>query len=183
MNMPNKTIYVTEDDLPIFERAQELAGNNLSATIAQALKRFIRAEEAKRAGFQEVAVKIGENGTYVQKRFMGKELARTQIADPHEETLTEYIVYETAKHRYALYMKTRHHSLSVLIKSKVEEKLAEKFNFNFNLNDGIGFWTVPDSYRLEVFETKEDLRAHIPEVLYETLNQNIFGDGDDFLDI
>jgi hypothetical protein len=33
--MPNRTIYVADADLPIFEKAQELAGENLSATIAE----------------------------------------------------------------------------------------------------------------------------------------------------
>ena len=45
--MPNKTIYVSDADVPTFERAQELAGGNLSATIVQALRRFVEMEEAK----------------------------------------------------------------------------------------------------------------------------------------
>ncbi len=42
--MPNRTIYVADSDLPVFEKAQQLAGDNLSATIAQALRRFVEAE-------------------------------------------------------------------------------------------------------------------------------------------
>ena len=34
--MPNKTIYVADGDLPLFDRAQELTGGNLSATITRA---------------------------------------------------------------------------------------------------------------------------------------------------
>ena len=39
--MPNRTIYVADVDLPIFEKAQKLAGDNLSAAIAQALHYFV----------------------------------------------------------------------------------------------------------------------------------------------
>jgi len=35
--MPNKTIYVSDNDLPLFERAPSLAGGNLSAAITQAV--------------------------------------------------------------------------------------------------------------------------------------------------
>ncbi len=34
--MPNKTIYVSDADLPVFQRAQELTGGNLSAAISKA---------------------------------------------------------------------------------------------------------------------------------------------------
>jgi hypothetical protein len=39
--MPNKTIYVSEDDLPLFERAQLVSGTNLSSVIVRALRRFL----------------------------------------------------------------------------------------------------------------------------------------------
>ena len=43
--MPNKTIYVSDGDLKLFQRAQELAGGNLSAAISKALRRFVDVEE------------------------------------------------------------------------------------------------------------------------------------------
>ena len=39
--MPNKTIYVSDDDLALYKRAQELAGN-LSQAISTALRRAKR---------------------------------------------------------------------------------------------------------------------------------------------
>jgi hypothetical protein len=42
--VPNKTIYVSEGDLPVFQRAQELEGGNLSAAIAGALRRYVDVE-------------------------------------------------------------------------------------------------------------------------------------------
>ena len=46
MLVPNKTIYVSDGDLPLYQRAQELAGGNLSAAIAAALRRYVDVEEA-----------------------------------------------------------------------------------------------------------------------------------------
>jgi hypothetical protein len=47
ISMPNKTIYVPDEDLPVFERAQAIAGGSLSATIVQALRDYIAAQEAR----------------------------------------------------------------------------------------------------------------------------------------
>ena len=51
--MPNKTIYVKDTDLPLFEKAEALGGETLSATIATALRRFVEVEEAKAGGMLE----------------------------------------------------------------------------------------------------------------------------------
>ena len=57
--MPNKTIYVSDGDLPTYQRAQELAGGNLSAAIASALKRYVDIEEGRSEGYEEVVVRVG----------------------------------------------------------------------------------------------------------------------------
>ena len=53
--MPNKTIYVSDDDLPLFQRAQEIAGGKLSAAITAALRRYVEVEEGRQQGFEEVS--------------------------------------------------------------------------------------------------------------------------------
>ena len=83
--MPNKTIYVSDADLPIFERAQQLAGGNLSATIAQALRRFVESQDAKTEGLREITVKVG-SVAYMQKRFVGRLLARGRDEIPPPAT-------------------------------------------------------------------------------------------------
>src|SRR4029079_18785797 len=57
--VPNKTIYVSDGDLPTYQRAQELAGGNLSAAIASALKRYVDIEERRSEGYEEVVVRVG----------------------------------------------------------------------------------------------------------------------------
>ncbi len=60
--MPNKTIYVSDGDIPLFERAQELAGGNLSAAISKALRRYVDTEYGRREGFDEITVRVGPKG-------------------------------------------------------------------------------------------------------------------------
>ena len=57
--VPNKTIYVSDGDLSLFERAQELAGGNLSAAIAKALRRYVDVEDGRREGFDQITVRVG----------------------------------------------------------------------------------------------------------------------------
>ncbi len=70
--MPNKTIYVSDGDLALYERAQELAGGNLSAAISRALRRFVDVEDGRREGFDEVTVRVGPGPKAGRKvRFTG----------------------------------------------------------------------------------------------------------------
>ena len=68
--VPNKTIYVSDGDLPLFQRAQELAGGNLSAAITAALGRYVDLEEGRREGFDEIIVRVGP-GKGRKVRFTG----------------------------------------------------------------------------------------------------------------
>ncbi|BCB75612.1 hypothetical protein Pflav_020220 [Phytohabitans flavus] len=68
--MPNKTIYVSDDDMPLFRRAQELAGGNLSAAISTAVRRYVDIEEGRQEGYDEIIVRIGP-GKGRKQRFSG----------------------------------------------------------------------------------------------------------------
>ena len=85
--MPNKTIYVSDDDLPLFERAQQLADANLSSAIVQALRRFIEIEEARQRGFEEITVLVNGEGAHQRKRFLGYRLARWRLENAHRRLL------------------------------------------------------------------------------------------------
>ena len=70
MAVPNKTIYVSDGDLKLYQRAQELAGGNLSAAIAGALRRYVDVQEGLREGFDDVVVRVGV-GSGRKVRFTG----------------------------------------------------------------------------------------------------------------
>ena len=103
--MPNRTIYVADTDLPTFEKAQQLAGGNLSATIAQALRRFVEAEEASAGGYEEITVALGKGRPYVKKQFRGRLLARRHTALRNKARTLTLVVYQTVHGRFALYTK------------------------------------------------------------------------------
>jgi len=102
--MPNKTIYVSDDDMPLFERAQELAAGNLSAAIAQALREGVHAAELARIHqYDSVTVSVGSAGNRRKKRFTAVCLARWQHTVGMPESVETVVAYRTARGRFALH--------------------------------------------------------------------------------
>lgn len=101
--MPNKTIYVADDDLPLYEQAQALADGNLSGAIARALRQFVEAESGRRAGFEEVVLRVGPPGSQHKKRFWGYRV--TEWRHPHgpDGGVEVFSVYRTKGGRYVVY--------------------------------------------------------------------------------
>jgi len=175
--LPNKTIYVSDDDLPLFERAQELSGANLSSAIVRALRRFIDLEEARQHGLDEITVLVGTAGAHKQKRFMGTRLARWLQNRAKGKGIEILNVYHTAGKRFALHTRT-------MPDWKLEFGDPEKAGDpdNWGIGNGIlqkvmswGYdWTTfkqSGDYALEVFETLEELKTHIPDDLFKAVNQ------------
>ena len=104
--MPNKTIYVSDDDLPLFERAQELSGANLSSAIVRALRRFIEIEEANQRGLDEITVIVGGSGTHQRKRLAGQRLVRWLQSTANGKGTEIRSVYLLAGKRYALHTRS-----------------------------------------------------------------------------
>ena len=101
-DVPNKTIYVADADLPVFERAQELTGDNLSATIVRALRRLVDIEEGRTEGFEEITVRVG-TGAGRRQRFVGVLLVEwSRSTSEREET---YRVYRSRSGKYVLHLK------------------------------------------------------------------------------
>ncbi len=74
----NKTIYIRDEDVPVWERARELAGDKLAPIIVDGLRNFIAAKEheaAEAKGFERIELKFHDGDAYglVKKRaFYGK---------------------------------------------------------------------------------------------------------------
>ncbi|MBX5437568.1 MAG: EXLDI protein [Alicyclobacillaceae bacterium] len=169
--MPNKTIYVAEDDLPLFEQALEL-GDNLSATIAKALRMYVEAERAKREGFEEITVRVGHHGHRRFKRFRGYRLARWVTTTADERRMEIFSVFKTRGGRFAVHRK----------KSPNWALWADPENWpdEFTRRQG-GRWRECAGWRhdvwpsveatLEVYETLEELRHHVPPELFELVKE------------
>jgi len=102
--MPNKTIYVREEDLPVFEEAEKLGGDSLSAVIAQAVKRFVQVKRAEVQGMKEHALTVGalrsQGADDTRKvRFVGRKLAEADVyhgqTSDRRDRGTVYQIYQT----------------------------------------------------------------------------------------
>lgn len=188
--MPNKTIYVSDDDLPLFERAQEITGANLSSAIVQALRRFIELEEAKQRGFEEITVIVNGQGAHRRRRFLGQRLVRWLEMTSDKAGTNILNIYRTAKGRYALHTRcipdwdltwgdpdiARHPKSWGIV-----DGIIKKFS-SMGYDDWETFKTAGD-YTLEVFETLDDLKPQISGDLYKALTRAMEGPEIDDLDI
>lgn len=173
--MPNKTIYVSDDDLPLFERAQELSGDNLSAVVVRALRRFIEIEEAKEGGMDEVRVLVGTAGYHRRKRFTGVRLVRWLQSTGDRKGTQILNVYRTAKDHYVLHTRTVPYW-------KLSDGDPDYMGDpkNWGVGNGlllkISTWgydweafKVSGDYTLEVFDTLEEMKPHVSSELYQAV--------------
>jgi EXLDI family protein len=100
--VPNKTIYVSDEDLEFYERAQALAGGNLSAAVSRALRQYVDAEEARQGGYQQVTVRMGSGGDRRERRFSGVLLGEWRHPTA-ERRIERFRVYRTPKGKFALH--------------------------------------------------------------------------------
>ena len=102
--MPNKTIYVREEDVSLFEEAEKLGGDSLSSVIAEALRRFVATKKAEQQGMQEHTLPVGvlrsQGADDTRKvRFVGRLLAEAEVftgqTSDRRDRGTYYRIYQT----------------------------------------------------------------------------------------
>ncbi len=156
--VPNKTIYVSDGDLPLYQRAQALAGGNLSAAISSALRRYVDVEEGKREGFDEIVIRVGP-GRGRKIRFTGILLGEWVNTSPNR--VEAFRVYRSRKGNFVLHIE-RSADYMVL---DAEGKPA---GWRGYLGIGtISYGNSPGESTLEVIATLEELRGRIPQQLYD----------------
>lgn len=154
--MPNKTIYVSDADLPVFQRAQELTGGNLSAAISQALRRLVEVEEGRLAGFEEITVPVGVAPGKLQ-RFQGVLLADWNRSTDYG--VERYRVYRTRTGKFAVHVARP----KGFVHTAGKDGQLTGWRKHFAGNQQWG--ETPAAAILEVFETFEDLRQAVPAEL------------------
>ena len=156
--MPNKTIYVSDGDLPLYQRAQELAGGNLSAAISTALRGYVDVEEGRREGFDEIIVRVGTPHSR-KVRFTGVLLG--EWINSSSNRTDEYRVYRGRRGKFVLHVERSPEWTMV----DAEGKPA---GWRGHLGIGsVSYGSSPGESFLEVFATLEELREHIPYQLYD----------------
>jgi EXLDI family protein len=162
--MPNKTIYVSDDDLPLYKRAQELAGN-LSSAISIALRKYVELEEGRLEGYDEITVRVGR-GAGRKQRFSGVLLAEGGRAS--KSGYEAFKVYRSRTGKFVLHAD----------RSNLYSVGADDEQYLSGWRSWIGNWSSDQSWSmaqgeatLYVVDTIEDLRELIPEDLYELVEE------------
>ncbi|MCK2238833.1 MULTISPECIES: EXLDI protein [unclassified Crossiella] len=174
--MPNKTIYVSGEDLELFQRAQALAGGSLSAAIVAALRRYVDIEEGRAAGFDEIVVKVGP-GVGRKVRFSGVLLGEWGAAS--DQRMEVYRVYRSRTGKFVLHVDRSPDWTSNWTPTDPTGASATTGGWRGLIGMGKNqSWTsflglgeqtwgfAEGEATLEVVETVEQLREKIPEELY-----------------
>jgi EXLDI family protein len=164
--VPNKTIYVSDEDMPLFERARELAGGSLSAAIGTALRRYIEAEEAREEGYEEITVRVGV-GVGRKVRFSGVLLVEWgRTAGGRVE---EYKVYRTRSGKYAVHRsRGPEYSGSEQETGNWVRDLTSVRTWRAYLGIDEHSWTMTQGEStLDVAASLEELATKVPQPLYD----------------
>lgn len=156
--MPNKTIYVSDGDLPVYRRAQELAGGNLSAAIAAALRRYVDVEEGRLEGFEEITLRVGP-GKGRKVRFTGVLLGRWVTSEAGR--VEHFRVYRSRTGKFVVHVERTPDWTA-------RDADGKPSGWRSYLGIGVNSWGyTAGKSTLEVVESLEALRGKIPPELYE----------------
>jgi EXLDI family protein len=159
--VPNKTIYVSDGDLPVYQRAQELAGGNLSAAISNALRRYVEVEEGRREGFDEIILRVGVGSGGRKVRFTGVLIG--EWVDTSWSTAESYRVYRSRTGKFVLHTE-RSASFSAL------DAQGRPAGWRGHLGLGTySYSSTPGGSTIDVVEHLDELRDRIPAAFFDTL--------------
>jgi EXLDI family protein len=158
-DVPNKTIYVSDADLPVFQRAQDLAGGNLSSAIASALRRYVDIEEGRREGFDEVVVRVGP-GRGRKVRFTGIFLG--EWVDASTNRVETFRVYRGRTGRFVLHIARSPDYTMVDSQGK-----PVGWRAYLGLQWDVSYGSAPGESTLEVVASLDELHTRIPAQLYD----------------
>jgi len=157
--VPNKTIYVSDGDLPLYQRAQELAGGNLSSAISSALRRYVNDMEGSREGFDEVVVRVGPSNGKRKVRFTGVQLG--EWVNSVGNRVETFRVYRSRTGKFVLYI-SRSPNYTMVDREGKPAGIRSWL--------GIGDYittSISGDTSIEIIDTLEALQERIPPELYE----------------
>ena len=157
MPVPNKTIYVSDGDLPLYARAQELAGGNLSSAIAKALRRWVDVAEGLSEGFEDITVRVGL-GDGRNVRFTGARVGEWTDATPN--SVARYRVYQGRTGKYVVHVERSPEFVMV-------DGEGKPAGWKGYLGIGnVKYGESPKVATLEVVDTLAELRDKVPPELF-----------------
>jgi EXLDI family protein len=163
MYMPTKNVYVSDADLPLFEKAAELAGA-LSTAVAAGLRLYVAQceRETRKMAMQTIEVEVNDGPVVSVKRFVGRKILRYE--ERSGLRTTTFRVYLTAKNQYAIYQRNDPDwgTLSNTEGTGPGWEDAETWQ---------GDWWHSKERSLQVFPNLDSMKGHMPSELIAALTQ------------
>ncbi len=153
--MGNKTIYVSEKDEQLFDRAKDLAGEALSTVIARALREFVSRHEKQAQGMKEITVKVGQLNSQREQRFVGQEIGKWSGFSDDKIWLMDAKIYRTQKGNWAILL---HESAKATLLTNPKE-----------WSKNADYLEQSKGTELLVGENLDTLKSKLPKSLFSTL--------------
>ena len=157
MRMPTKNVYVSESDLPLFDRAAELAGG-MSAAVALGLRLYVAQQDRQRKDteMRTIELKVDDGAVVGVKRFSGRQILRWSRQEGLRSRTAR--VYETARGQYAVHLR-EDPNWTALSGSDDDNPIWEDPAL------GRGEWWKRGPRELRVFATIEEMAGELPDDL------------------
>jgi EXLDI family protein len=161
--VPNKTIYVSDGDLPLYQRAQEIAGGNLSAAISKALRRYVDTAEGLSEGYDEITVRVGI-GRGRKVRFTAVLVG--EYMDTIDKRFEHYRVYRGRKNKYVLHVER-------MAADWMVDEEGKPAGWRGYLGIGnIRYGGSPGESTLEVLDSLDELKDKVPPELFDMVSRS-----------
>ena len=146
MCMPSKNVYVSEADLPLFDRAATLAGG-MSAAVTAGLRLYLAQhdERQKEDTMATIELTVDEGPVAVTKRFSGRRLLRWRQQDGGIRSLRDEPNWD------------------VLSSPEDDDPVWE------NPGTWHGDWWSSGKRELRVFAAVDDMEGELPDELIEAV--------------
>jgi EXLDI family protein len=161
--VPNKTIYVSDEDLPFYERAQDLSGGNLSAAILAAIRRYVEVEEGRQEGYDEITLKVGP-GAGRKVRFSGVLLG--EWGRTTSSRVEIFRVYRSRKGKFVVHLE----------RSAEWTPGPDPAKWSAGWRSWVGNWSATETWAsavgeatLSVTDSLAELRDLVPSELYDLI--------------
>jgi len=161
--VPNKTIYVSDEDLPFYDRAQDLSGGTLSAAIPAAVRRYVELQEGRREGYDEITVQVGA-GPGRKVRFSGVLLG--EWGRSTSTRMEIFRVYRSRKGKFVVHLE----------RSPEWKPDPDPAKWSTGWRSWLGNWTATEGWAstvgeatLNVADSLVELREFVPPELYDLI--------------
>lgn len=155
--MPQKTIYVSESDVTLFEEAKKIAGKALSSVIATALKEYVNRNTQKEKKMHEISLKVGRRNSERETRFIGMKINKWSGFSTDRVWLQSAVIYKTQKENWAINLVTE--AKATLLTNKREWRASGDYLID------------PYQSELIVGKKKEDFEKKLSQELYIMLTE------------